>query len=438
MSAPADAEARSFSQDDVDRIVQDRLARDRQSRAQVTHEPRVYALDSPHSFFGDVVRSELKGADARGANDRLAQYAVEMSHEAARGTAEGRRAARIIGQVDRHNEERSQQRVREFRALASGGGSTASATSGGSVFVPPAFLNEAWARFRGAQRTFANQCFNLPLPAFGMETYVPAFSSTTGAGVQTEGSGVTETDPSTALSNSPVVTISGQITLSQQLHDRGYQGGGSLDAIIFKQVEQQLEQSLDAYVIGQVLATAGAVTDSTVPAQATFIPNFYADIAKAREILTDTAGVRLRATHAFTTSDLFSYITRQVDSSARPIVTPQYHAELPKVTGMDDGLADPNVPAWARYSGLVLPGNVLLFLDDNIPASGSNTQIIVSAPEEAVVLMESPDPVLTVFPQTVAGNLQVIVNLRKYVSANTRLPSGTAVISGAAYPTSLV
>jgi negative regulator of sigma E activity len=441
MSAPV-KEERSFSQEDVNRIVSDRLERDRQTRAQVTHEPRVYALDSPHSFFGDVARSEVGGAEARASNDRLARYAAELSHEAAGGSVEGRRAERIIAQVDRHNEDRSKQRVREFRALATGGGTTAAASSSASVFVTPIFINDAWARFRGAQRTFANQCHTLPLAPYGMEAYIPAFSSTTAAAQQTEGSGVTETDPSTQLQGAPVVTISGQITLSQQLHDRGYAGGGSLDSIIGKQIGQQLEQSVDVYVLGQVVGGipgAGVILDSVAPVSGNAsIPNLYKDTALAREQITDVAGVRIRPTHIFSTSDLFSNITRQVDSSNRPIVTPQYHEKLPVVTGLDDGLTDGAVPAWARYSGLVWPGNVLWFLDDNIPASGSNTQIIVSAPDEAVVLLESPDPVLTVFPQTLGGNLQVIVNLRKYVCVINRHAAGSATITGNAYPSSLV
>lgn len=446
MSAKDQAtEARAFSQEDVDRIVQDRLARDRQTRAHVTHEPRVYALGSPHSFFADVVNSRLDDAAMRssGARDRLARYALELSHEAVNGTAEGRRAERIITETDRHqhdHEQRSQHKLREFRALASGGGATSSTTSSMSAFVPPAFINEAWAAFRGGWRTFADQCHTLPLSPYGMEAYVPYFSTTTGAGQQTEGSGVTETDPTTQLQGAPVVTISGQITLNQQLHDRGYAGGGSMDAVIGRQIGQQLEQNVDLYVLNQVLGGipgAGIILDNTAPATATFIPNLYADLALAREQITDTAGVRLRPTHIFSTSDMFSYITAQCDSSHRPIVVPQQAPGMPLRTGADDGLnGGQDLPKWARFTGLIWPGDVLWFTDDNIPASGADTQIIVSAPDEAVLLMESPDPVLSVWPQTFGGNLQVVINLRKYVVAINRHAAGSATISGAAYPTS--
>src|ERR1039458_3943305 len=43
---------KTFTQSDVDRIVSERLARDRQVR--VSREPRTYALDSPYSFYADV------------------------------------------------------------------------------------------------------------------------------------------------------------------------------------------------------------------------------------------------------------------------------------------------------------------------------------------------------------------------------------------------
>src|SRR6185312_17226892 len=109
----------------------------------------------------------------------------------------------------------------------------------------------------------------------------------------------------------PVVTQAGQITLSQQLHDRGYAGGGSLDAVIGRQISQQLEQSVDTYVLAQVIAQATPITDATAPASGTFIPNLYKDLALAREAITDTAGTRLRPTHIFSTSDQFSFITRQ-------------------------------------------------------------------------------------------------------------------------------
>ncbi len=165
---------------------------------------------------------------------------------------------------------------------------------------------------------------------------------------------------------------------------------------------------------------------------ATFgIANLYADLAKGREVLTDTTGTRLRPTHVFTTSDLYSYVTRQVDATtSRPIVTPMFAPGFPMQKGDEQA-------KWAQFTGTVLPGGVLWFTDDTLPASGSDTPIVISAPDEAVVLAEG-EPVFQALPQTDAATLQVVVRAYEYLAAIPRYPAGTAQITGAAYTTSLV
>ena len=100
-------------------------------------------------------------------------------------------------------------------------------------------------------------------------------------------------------------------------------------------------------------------------------------------------------------------MTRQVDATTnRPIVTPIFAPGFPIATGADDGLqSDQRVPKWSRFTGTVLPGGVLWFEDDTIPGSGSNTQLVISAPDEAVILAESDTPILSVFSETYASSL---------------------------------
>jgi hypothetical protein len=43
--------------------------------------------------------------------------------------------------------------------------------------------------------------------------------------------------------------------------------------------------------------------------------NLWKDLATARESLADTAGTRPRATSMFTTTDLYGFVTRQVDKT---------------------------------------------------------------------------------------------------------------------------
>ena len=411
----------------------------------VVSEASVYAPDSDYSWFvdsaivADRVASGQIGAafgnlSPAGAEQRLTRYGREVRRDLFKEDKRARQIKAILRERSRHDDEQIHRRKarEELRALTSGGGATASASGGAAAaFVPPSFILEAWAPFRGTERVFADQCDPWLLPAYGLEVYVPVFSSTTTTGQQSELAGVSEGDPAATLQGAQVQTVTGQVTISQQLHDRGFTGGGAFDQAIAKQLRQQLDQSLNLYVLNQALAGTSTVTGSS----SFSIANLYQDLAKGREQLTDTAGTRLRPTHLFTTSDFYSYVTRQVDATTnRPIVTPTFAPGFPIAEGAD---AD-NAPKWSRFTGTVLPGGVLWFTDDTIPASGSNTQLIVSAPEEAVVLAESNTPTLSVFSETYAGSLDVVVNLRSYVAAVCRHAAGTAVIVGNAYTTSVV
>ena len=181
-------------------------------------------------------------------------------------------------------------------------------------------------------------------------------------------------------------------------------------------------------MLAQALGSAATVTG-----QSSFsIAGLYQDIAAGREKLTDTAGTRLRPTHFFSTSDFYSYVTRQVDGSQRPIVEPRFAPGFPLAAGDES-------TKWSRFTGTIMPGGVLWFEADAIPNLGTTaeTQLIVSAPDEAMVLAEG-EPILAAYPQADATTLQIVLNLRAYVAAIPRYPSGTATITSAAYTASLV
>ena len=410
------------------------MERRHRDRIAVVNEARVYGPDSEWSYFLDRASLVRDGADSvDGAQARQARYGVELAHEVRERSPEGRRVERALGEECRSdiaelNRQLLDKRQTELRALVSGGGATAAAGSGAASFVSPWFALQGFAPWRGINRTFSDQCDSQPLPPYGLQVYVPAFTSATSTTQQTDGAAVSETDPATGFQSAQVVPVNGQITLSQQLSDRGFTGGGSFDVALGKQLQQQLDEAIEKYVINQVLASAASVSGSS----SFSIANLYADIAKGREVLTDTAGTRLRPSHLFSTSDFYSYVTRQVDDQHRPIVSPQFAPGFPLAQGDEQ-------TQWSRFTGTVLPGGVLWFEADAMPNSGttSQTQLIVSAPDEAVVLFEG-SPVLSVFPQTDAASLEVVANLRAYVAAVTRYPSGTATIAGAAYTAALV
>jgi hypothetical protein len=373
----------------------------------VTNEPRVYEEHSPNSFYLDQARAAMPGQMGhRDAVERLFRYSQELEWEIAVRSKEGQRAERSI-----------RRGMGENRA----GMSSIVSTSGGS-FVTPQWLTELYAPFRSADRAFINQCRMLPIPAVGMQFNIPSFASTAAAGAQTDNDGVSDTDPTGLDLTVTLTNQAGEVSISQQLFDQGGDTGATIDAIVQAQINSQLNAAIDAYAITAAIAAGSAVTD----AAAITIPLWFADLSAAREKLTDTAGTRLAGTHLFTTSDLAGYFTKQVDNQNRPIFLPDADALM---------AANDN-PKYDGFLGLALPGGLLWYADDNIPASGANTQLIVVRPSE--ILAFESDPFVFAYPETQAEHLSVVVGLRKYVAVLPRYAKATATIGGASYPLTLV
>lgn len=432
--------------DEVDQALATQERRHRQ--AAVVSEPPPYGPGSPHSWFLDT--AVARGAEtgtfaARGADmdpvrvsERLARHAQEsrcavLTPGSAYGLAirAQRRELVRVEDPDRHR----QAAEAEIRALTTGGGILSAAGSEAAAFVPPAFVLKLFATYRGVARSFADQCASEPLPDYGMRVYVPVFSGASSVTEQSEGGAVSEAVPTTALESGEVKSLDGRVIITEQLSERGFTGGYTFDKVLGEQLAQQLHERVERYTLGVAIANGAAVAGQSSYSTA----KLYQDLAKGREQLTDTAGTRLRPTHMFTTSDLYSYASRQVDvTSERPIIVPQFVSGCPVATGAD-GFDSGDLPKWSRFTGTVMPGGVLWFTSDAIPNYGttSQTQILVSAPAVAILLMEST-PVLNVYPQTGAERLEPTVVLREYCSAVTRHASGTASISSAAYLANLV
>jgi hypothetical protein len=409
-------------QRDLEKVAElEREARARASvSAAVTSEPRTYSREGEHSFFVDVARLALGPADEgyRAAKARIDRHGIEVGHEMRANSREGRVARAQLRELTR-TEDRDAHR-RAFTDEETRAASTASMAG----FVTPVYVLDQWAAYRDVQRTFADQLDRQGLPEYGLAVHVPSFASAASEAQQSpENSAGSETDPSGADHTTTVKTIEGHVTIAQQLHDRGMTGGGSFDLVVGRQLRQHYDQQVDAYALAQALSGAGAVAG-----QSTFgFAGFYQDLASCREKLTDAAGVRLRPTHVFTTSDLHSYATRQVDATTnRPVVVPQF---APGVPLWDDG----DDSKWAGFTGTVLPGAALWFTDDSIPASGSNTQLVVSRPD--TILAFEGAPVLRAFEETDAAQLSVVVQLYGYACVLPRYPKATAVATGNAYAT---
>ncbi|HVC15433.1 MAG TPA: hypothetical protein VND62_11305 [Acidimicrobiales bacterium] len=389
-----------------------RAASEHHLRAAVKAEPRIYDRESPHSFWRDRGLAAMPGHPLhREALGRLERHVREVAVEIRQGSPEGRAA---LAQLANNTREHAVERAAELRSAMTSG-----AASGGS-FVTPAWLQNLWATYRSPLRSFTQQCSPVPAPDYGLEVIIPVFNSPTTVGEQTaENAGVDSSTPTAATLTATMVPLVGEVPVSQQLFDRG--GPMKFDEIITAQLKEQLDAAVNAYVLGQALATAQTVTDATTLSIATF----YADLSSAREKLTDAAGTRVAGTHVFTTSDFAGWATKQVDKQTRPIVVPDAGA---LVAVSDD-------PAWQGFMGLVLPGNLRWFADDQIPTTSTHTQVIVSKP--ATIAVVETEPIAFAYEETFATTLTVVCGVRAYVAAVPRYPTAVAAISGAGYPTTL-
>jgi hypothetical protein len=426
------ASARAAELAETDRALEGLEAR----AVKVSSEARVYGPHSRASWFEDLLlRSDFDPVVCGEARQRQERYSSELAYEVRRGSEEGRRVVRAIREKTRCEREELHRQA-EARAVGSDGGVSATASGEMAAVVSPYFIFAEYALYKGIARSFADQCHSYPLPPYGLRIYIPRFTSAASASEQVEGSAVSESSPTTGLEGATVETVSGQVVISKQLSDRGLGGGGAFDLVVGRQLHTQLDQEIDKLALNAAITNGEAVTG-----QSTYTTkNLYQDVAKGREKLSDTSGVRLRPTHFFSSSDIYSYATRAVDGSERPIVVPQFAPGFPIATGSDGGPQDP-LPPWSRFTGTMLPGSLPWFTNDNLATMtiGTTSQVylLVSAPDEAIDLLEG-EPILTSFTESDAAHAQVRVNLRSYVAAVTKHSGGTAAISSAAYVSSLV
>ena len=370
--------------------------------AVVRAEPRVYGPGSDASYFRDLALVAAGGVPGSSeAFERQRRYAEELHGEMALRSKEGQRVERLAAWANRE---------------------TRSATSTSIAgFTTPEYLISDYALYRLPNKSFTDQTTQLPLEPYGLQLNVPSFTGpTTNVQQAGENQGVTVTSPTGANIQVNLVTIAGQVPISQQLFDRGGLSGLAFDKIVLAQILQNQDAAVDTYVINQ--ATANAYTTNW--SSSASIANFLSDLGLARAGLADTAGTRLLATHLFSTTDQFSYWSSQVSaSSGLPFITPDSGAIVAAEATGD--------PKWHSWTGVHIAGSLLWMTDDNIPASGANTQLLVCRPKEIYTF--DGENLAFAYPATSAGTLTVQVGMRTYCGAVARFAKSTANITSAAY-----
>ena len=409
--------------------------------AQVLREPGPYEQDSPNSWVMDSLAVAGRDSNDPAAEARLCRHSQDVVREIRVASAYGQTAEKMIlglyRSIDSHDDER---RAREeLRTLTAGGGMTAAAASGGAAFVQPAFLMSQWAAYRSPYRAFADQCQPVTLPSYGLNLYLPVFATGTSVTTESEGNATADNDPSAVLAASPIVEKTGQVTLTQQFWDR-IGVGIAADVLLFAQLKEQMDAQVDNFAVTQAIAASQTVLNTGTFALATASGEggFLKDLKAAKSKMTDTSGVRLRATHLFAASDFADYLAALANADGLPIFQPTLNV---------DGL-DPHAqgdPMAEGFTGYTIAG-LAMYADDNIPTSGSNLQLVVARPSTVLLAEGAPMPFM--FSEGAGsltsgggswsvtnpgGLLERVVGIKQYVACIARFPSGVSTISGAAY-----
>ena len=410
---------------------------EREARARVGNVIDPYGdAASPFSYFMDCLA--YQGDDLAlsqvqpGFEERLDASRRILADHAYRNTSYWQRTqAQYLAQYrqqnvaeQRHATERAR---REFRAaVTTGGGATSSAAGGGvAVFVLPVFLEGMLSVYRSPRRVVAD-CLNrsVPLPEYGMNVAIPQFTAAPGASQTTEGSTLTNTlnaNPTQYL-NGGVLFKGGQIQVTQAGIDRsGGPGMMGFDAAACRALADAMGAQVDLVCIDALLEDAQAVTDDgsfALVGTSGVSASFASDLKAAKSLTTDTAGVRIRSSHLFTTSDFADFIQAYGDAQGRLAFSPE----------LSD--SDPLSEGWTGYT----IAGLRHYADDNIPAAGSNTQLIVTRPEYTYLLEGAP--MFNLFPQFQADSLSPTITIHQYMACVRLYPTGVSVISGDAFASS--
>jgi HK97 family phage major capsid protein len=341
------------------------------------------------SFLSDVFRAQMKGDHA--ARERL----------------------------DRHMAE-----VREIKPDALEVRAQSTTDGAGGEFVPPIWLLDQYEKVARAGRPFADIWSSKPLPLIGDFVDIPTLVTGSTAATQTEGSAVSNTDPTTSSIQSHVYTIAGEITVNRQVLDRG-QG---MDQVYFEDLLGAYAVALDTKLISSnasnekgVLNVSG-INARTFTAGTATPAGLYAAIAGAKSDV-DT-NLNEAANVVVMHGRRWMWFVGQVDGSNRPLVVPNNNGAMNAAALLEGGATGP--------VGTIF-GNVPVVVDNNIPTNlgaGTDEDRIIVATRRVLELREEAAPRLEVDPYSAGSNLQTKLRLYSYNAHGVRNAKGVTVISG--------
>ncbi|WP_433252884.1 phage major capsid protein [Streptosporangium sp. CA-135522] len=396
-------------------------------RVKVGAEPMVYGRGSGHSYFLDMVRSDLGRGDGDGgvsaARERLQRHAAELAVELpAREAAREQRAREALltipGMSQRAAESAFEKRVNPNRTDGQGG-----------YFVPPVWLIDEYIDYARFGSPIANAVRNLPLPAGTDSINIPKIATPAAVGMQTaDAAAVTSQDLTDTSVTAPVRTIAGQQDIAIQLLD---QSPVSFDDIVFADLLADYAMKKEIQVIngsgtsGQLkgLLNVSGINAITYTDATPTLPEMY--IPWVQSISKIFTARKMPATATFTIPAIWYWAASQLDTSNRPLIMPTQDGPFNPMALQTGAIAEGPVGRLAVGVPVLLAGNI----PTNLGAGTNETRTITLRTSDHF-LWEGSMRTRTL-TEVLSGTLQVRLQVYNYVAFMAdRRPESTSVVSG--------
>lgn len=326
----------------------------------------------------------------------------------------------------------SQQRLQRHRQEVTIERRDLSSTLGaGGDFEPPIWMMDDWTNVIRMGRPFANSLNVQGPPPPGQSINIPRLVTGTAVAAQSDLGAVQMTDATTASFTVPIKTLAGQQKLAQQLIDRSQPG---IDQIIFQDLVQDYNLRVDLQVLSGsgsganakgVLSDTNRITETYTQASPAVggAGGFYAKVADAvQQIITqrglppDTIVMHPRR---------WGWITAASDTTNRPLLEIGGGGDLqaPGTAGGINQLGD---------AGFTIQG-LRVIVDANLPTTlgASTTEDTALVYRAADLYLWEGQPIMRAFPQTFAGNLEVLLQVYSYFAfTSERYSKAVAQITG--------
>ena len=367
-------------------------------------EPLVYGEGSRESFFRDIILSQVRrDLDA---TNRLARHSAQMVVERA---------------------ERDRAAATEFGVALSaleGRANPSSALGSGGEFDVPLSMLDKFASGARAGRPLADLIGTTPLPPGISSIHIPRMTTGSQTTIQIDTEAVTSQDLITTDITTPVVTIAGQLDVSQQIYDLSPLG---FDTYAFTDLTRAYNRNLEAQMLngsglnGQMLGISNVTGANVINgAPATTFPALWPLLGQAGAAVGNTRSlppeVWLLAPRRW------FWLASSLDSAQRPISTPGNGAPQPTKLQLAGGA----VPVGPM---LGLPA----YMDGAI-SGGLNADSMYCVRPSDMYLFEGPPRIIAAANPT-GGTMQIRLSLHRYAAfVSARYPFGIGFVQNIPAP----